>query len=313
MGRNHQRVLSGLRNVHLAGIVDPGPQLPRKIGDTPVYQSLSDLGSGGLDFAVIATPTITHESLALDLFENGIPALIEKPLSHSVTSARRILRASATTGVIGAVGHIERFNPAIRELKKRLRAGDIGNVIQIATRRQGSFPVRVSDVGVIKDLATHDIDLTMWIMGSTYHTVSAHTHYRVGREFEDMVSVSGQLANGALVNHLVNWLSPMKERMIVVTGDAGTFVANTLTGDLTLYENGSFSVEWESFANFRGVTEGDVTRFAYTKKEPLLTEIEGFLEGVARGGTDFVTLEEGLEVVRVAERVVNSARRKKPG
>jgi len=308
MGKNHARVLSSLDAIELVGIVDPGLQTTPRNGDIPIVKSLSDLDYTDFHFAILATPTSTHEHLATELFRAGIPTLIEKPLSDTAPSAERILRASTDNGVLGAVGHIERFNPAIRELKARVQAGDIGRVLQIATRRQGSFPTRVTDIGVIKDLASHDIDLTMWIMEQKYASVSAYSHYRSRPEHEDMVAVTGQLSNGALVNHLVNWLSPMKERVVVVTGDVGTFVANTLSGDLTLYENGKFSVEWDSFANFRGVTEGDVIRFAYPKKEPLVTEIEGFIAATQGIGKDFVTLEEGLEVVRVADRIISSAK-----
>jgi predicted dehydrogenase len=122
-----------------------------------------------------------------------------------------------------------------------------------------------------------------------------------------MISVSGRLVNGVIVNHVVNWLSPMKERVVVVTGDKGTFVADTLTGDLTLHENGAFAVEWESFATFRGVTEGNVTRFAYPKKEPLRSELEGFRDAIEQNGHDYVSLAEGVRVVEVADAVLLSS------
>jgi predicted dehydrogenase len=209
--------------------------------------------------------------------------------------------------LVGAVGHIERFNPAIQELKKRLSAGDIGEVYQIATRRQGSFPARIGDVGVAKDLATHDIDLTAWVADSSYEFVFAQAAHKSGRKHEDMISVTGRLRSGVVVNHLVNWLSPMKERVVIVTGDKGSFVADTLTGDLTLHENGAFAVEWDSFATFRGVTEGNVTRFAYPKKEPLKAELEAFRDAVSGDFVNVVTFSEGVEVVRVAEAVLESS------
>jgi predicted dehydrogenase len=188
-----------------------------------------------------------------------------------------------------------------------LLEGQIGDVFQIATRRQGSFPARIGDVGVTKDLATHDIDLTMWISNSDYSHVFAQSGHRSGREHEDMISVTGRLANGIIVNHVVNWLSPMKERVVVVTGDKGTFVADTLTGDLTLHENGAFNVDWESFATFRGVTEGNVTRFAYPKREPLRSELEGFRDAIVGKGDDYVSLADGVRVVEIADAVLLSS------
>lgn len=307
MGKNHARVLSSLEGVDFVAIVDDLGDPHGVRGGAALLSNIEELSALDIDFAVVATPTSTHEDIATWLFGSGIHAFIEKPVSTDASSAQRILESCQKSGLQGAVGHIERFNPAIRELKNRLLEGEIGDVFQIATRRQGSFPARIGDVGVTKDLATHDIDLTMWVSNSDYSHVFAQSAHRSGREHEDMISVSGRLANGVIVNHVVNWLSPMKERVVVVTGDKGTFVADTLTGDLTLHENGVFAVDWESFATFRGVTEGNVTRFAYPKKEPLLSELEGFRDAIERNGGDYVSLAEGARVVAVADAILTSS------
>lgn len=307
MGKNHARVLSELEGVDFVAVVDELGDPHGVRGGAALLRTLEELSSLDVDFAVVATPTSTHEDIATWLFDSGIHTFIEKPVSTDASSAQRILESCQKSGLQGAVGHIERFNPAIRELKNRLLEGEIGDVFQIATRRQGSFPARIGDVGVTKDLATHDIDLTMWVSQSDYSHVFAQSAHRSGREHEDMISVSGRLANGIIVNHVVNWLSPMKERVVVVTGDKGTFVADTLTGDLTLHENGAFTVDWESFATFRGVTEGNVTRFAYPKREPLRSELEGFRDAIARNGDDYVSLAEGVRVVEVADAVLTSS------
>jgi predicted dehydrogenase len=269
--------------------------------------SLEELQAGSVDLAVVATPTSTHESTVLRLLDLGVHVLVEKPIADTAAAGRRMAQRAEEKNLVGAVGHIERFNPAIQELKKRLSAGDIGEVYQIATRRQGSFPARIGDVGVAKDLATHDIDLTAWVADSAYEFVFAQAAHKSGRQHEDMISVTGRLRSGVVVNHLVNWLSPMKERVVIVTGDKGSFVADTLTGDLTLHENGAFAVEWDSFATFRGVTEGNVTRFAYPKKEPLKAELEAFRDAVSGDFVNVVTFSEGVEVVRVAEAVLESS------
>ena len=307
MGKNHARVLSDLEGVHLVAVVDELGDPHNVRGGAALLRNLDDLPSLDIDFAVVATPTSTHEDIATRLFGSGIHTFIEKPVSADAASAQRIVEICERSGLLGAVGHIERFNPAIRELKNRLFAEEIGDVFQIATRRQGSFPARIGDVGVTKDLATHDIDLTMWVSQSDYVQVFAQSAHRSGREHEDMVAVSGRLANGVILNHVVNWLSPMKERVVVVTGDKGTLVADTLTGDLTLHENGAFAVDWDSFATFRGVTEGNVTRFAYEKREPLRSELEGFRDAVAGNGKDYVSLAEGLKVVEVADAILRSS------
>lgn len=178
---------------------------------------------------------------------------------------------------------------------------------QVVTRRQGPFPHRIADVGVVKDLATHDIDLTGWVTGQAYTSISAHTVSKSGRPHEDMVSAVGRLSDGTMVNHLVNWLSPLKERFTSVTGERGCFIADTLTADLTFYSNAAVTTEWEALRAFRGVAEGDMIRYAIPKREPLLVEHELFRDAVLGESHDICTLRQGLRTVEVAASVLESA------
>lgn len=123
-----------------------------------------------------------------------------------------------------------------------------------------------------------------------------------------MITITGRTASGVIVNNIVNWLSPMKERLTVVTGEKGAFVADTSTGDLTFYANGTFPLEWESVSSFRGVSEGDVTRYAFAKREPLRVEHEAFRDAVLGHETDVVTMAQGLRTLAVVEAALDSAR-----
>lgn len=307
MGRHHARVLRTLDGVRLVAVADPQGDPHDVAQGLDVGASVEHLVRAGVDYAVVAVPTSHHEEIGLELARAGIHALVEKPLAPSSASAARLAAAFAEHGLVGAVGHIERYNPALRSLRARLEAGDLGEVFQITTRRQGPFPARIADVGVVKDLATHDIDLTAWVARARYERVTAHVAHRSGREHEDLVAFVGALEGGAVASHLVNWLSPFKERVTVVTGDRGSFVADTLTADLTFHANGTRETTWESLAGFRGVSEGDVVRFALGKREPLLVEHEAFRDAVLGEGGDVVTMQDGLETVRVAEAVLASA------
>jgi predicted dehydrogenase len=194
----------------------------------------------------------------------------------------------------------------LQEARRRL--DQLGTLYQVVTRRQGPFPARIADVGVVKDLATHDIDLTAWVTGQKFTTVSAQTAHRSGREHEDMVAVVASLSGGTISNHLVNWLSPLKERVTILTGEKGAFVADTLTADLTFYANGTVTSNWDEIAQFRGVSEGDVIRYAYPKHEPLKMEHENFRDAVLGKDADIVTMEQGLSTVVVAEAIIKSAK-----
>lgn len=307
MGRHHARVLREVEGLDLVAIADPGGDPHGVGGDLGVLPDIESLIGAGIDMAVVAVPTRFHEDAALKLADAGVHTLVEKPIAHSVEAGQRMVDAFESRGLVGAVGHVERFNPALQELRRRLEAGELGDVYQIATRRQSTFPARIADVGVGKDLASHDIDLTSWVAQSEYSTIFAQTAHKSGREFEDMVTITGRLANGIIVNHLVNWLSPMKERITVVTGDRGTFIADTATGDLTFYANGTIPLEWESISSFRGVSEGDITRYAIAKREPLKVEHEAFRDAVLGKPSDVVTMAQGQHTLTVVEGALASA------
>jgi UDP-N-acetylglucosamine 3-dehydrogenase len=307
MGRHHARVLSELDGVDLVGVADPAER-GGTVRGVPVVASVTELLDLGVDYAVVACPTAQHEHVGRQLAERGVGALIEKPLADSVDAARRLVEAFEGTDLVAGVGHIERYNPSLQNLRTRLEAGELGEVFQVVTRRQGPYPHRIVDVNVVMDLATHDIDLTSWVTGQEYTSVSARTVSRSGRRQEDMVAVVGQLADGAMVSHLVNWLSPLKERSTVVTGEQGCFVADTLTADLTFYANGAIGTEWEVMQAFRGVAEGDMVRYAIPKREPLLVEHERFRDAVDGKEGGIVSLRDGLHTVEVAGAVIDAAR-----
>ncbi len=307
MGRNHARVLQMMEGVELVGVADPAAGPLRPDTGVPLLARLDELLARGLDLCVVAVPTTGHEEIAIRLAGGGVHTLVEKPIAHDAASARRVAAAFEAAGLLGCVGHVERYNPALQHLRRRLAQGELGGVYQVVTRRQGPFPARIADVGVVQDLATHDIDLTAWVTQSPYRKVSAETAHRSGRHYEDLVAVVGRLADDTVVNHLVNWLSPLKERVTVVTGEKGCLVADTVTADLTFYANGVSPVEWDTIAAFRGVVEGDMVRYAYPKPEPLLSELSAFVAAVRGEATDVVTMTEAVGVVEVAEAVVRSA------
>ena len=308
MGRHHARVLGSLGGVDLVAVADPAGDPHGVAGDREVLKSIDELIASGINYCMVAVPTIYHEEVGLKLAAAGVHAIIEKPLAPDVASATRLAEAFEKAGLVGAVGHIERYNPSLQEARRRIEAGELGRVFQVTTRRQNGFPARIADVGVVKDLATHDIDLTAWVTQQEFVWVQARTAHRAGRDHEDLVSAVGQLADGTVTNHLVNWLSPFKERVTVITGERGAYVCDTLTADLTFYANGTQVEAWDDVANFRGVSEGDVIRYAIAKPEPLKLEHENFRDAVLGKPADIVTMRQGLNTVKVADWMIDSAK-----
>ncbi len=309
MGRHHARNLMNLEGVDLVAVADPGGDPHGAARGFDILPDAEALVKADIDYAVIAAPTAFHHDIAMTFAEAGIHTLVEKPLAFDIDEAEAITTAFEDRGLVGAVGYIERYNPALQAMRQRLEDGQLGEIYQITTRRQGIFPARIADVGVVKDLATHDLDLTAWVAQSTFASIAAVTTAKSGREYEDMVSATGRLENGIITNHLVNWLSPFKERVTVVTGEKGALVGDTVTADLWFHENGEATTNmWDSFASFRGVSEGDKIRYALTRKEPLATEHQAFRDAVLGKGSNIVTMREGLHTVRAVEAVLESAK-----
>ncbi len=307
MGRHHVRNAQAGDSFDLVAVADPGGDRWGVVRNLPVLASVDDLIAVGLDAAIVAVPTVYHREAALALAEAGVHTLVEKPLAEDYESGKQMRDAFAAAGLVGAVGYVERCNAALVEMRTRIEGGQLGQIYQVSTRRQSPFPARVSDVGVVKDLATHDVDLAAWIAGEPYELVFAQTSHRSGREHEDMLTASGRLRGGILVSHLVNWLSPYKDRQTVVVGEHGALVADTIMGDLYFYENGEFPVEWDQIAAFRGVSEGQTVRYALKKREPLAVEQENFRAAIDGDWSRIVTMADALDDIRVVDAMLRSA------
>ena len=299
MGRNHMRVLESMPDVDLVSVFDAN--MEQTIGNGIQVKSLSEIIDLKPDYCVVATPTNTHEEIVSQLSKNRINLLIEKPISYSFESALRMRNEIIENQVIATVGHVERFNSALIEAKRRIQLGQIGRIFQITTRRLSPLPPRVNDVGVILDLASHDIDLTKWLVDSSYYRVSGFLNKRSDKFHEDVLIASALLKDGIIVSHIVNWLSPFKERVTVITGEKGTFVINTLNSELIFYSFGEFDVLQPHMAHFKGGKESEVINYAFEKPEPLLVEHREFMKAIRGEISLTVTIQDSLETIRVAE------------
>lgn len=312
MGQNHLRVLSEMAPVQELHLFDPrinsGDLVPHR--KHLMKSSLDKFLEVDLDYCVLSSPTSTHLSLALELANRRIPTLIEKPIANSVTEGSAILETYSSQNLLGAVGHVERYNPAIIALKRKLDEGLIGKVIQISTRRVGPYSGRIRDVGVVKDLATHDIHLVQWLTGQKYVDVDSRISCQSNSLHEDAVLAIGLLSGGIIVSHEINWISPKKERVTTVQGESGVLIADTLTGKLDFHENLSPVSVTDEPNSFRGVSEGPLVEIEIAYIEPLVTEHLAFQEALLNGNTTrIVNLRDALEVLSVAESILENAKR----
>ena len=302
MGGNHARVYSELPDAELVAVADCDES---RLGDAPAraygdYRRL--LAEETLDAVSIAVPTRRHLETALACIERGVPLLVEKPLAATVDEGERVRIAAEARGVPLAAGHIERCNPAVVELKRRLDAGEIGRVLQIRAVRVGPFYQRHRDIGVVHDLATHDIDVMRHLLGCEVERARAETQRGVRTEFEDALLGLLRFENGVIGSLEVNWLTPIKQRTLAVVGDNGMFVADYIRQELRLYDSAP-DPDPSPLENEAAGRAIDVER-----QEPLRVELAAFLRA-ARGLTPpLVGAADAIAAMQVAEALVESAR-----
>jgi UDP-N-acetylglucosamine 3-dehydrogenase len=311
MGRNHARVYSELPEACLAGVADNDSETAKRVGQAfgvPGYQNYHQmLEAQHPQVVTIAVPTAFHEEVALAAMESGADILVEKPIAATLDEGERLIRRARELNRQLMVGHIVRFNPAIQALKYKLEKGELGRIYQIISRRAGPFPARIRDVGVVIDLAPHDLDLMRFLTGLNPLRVFAETQQRIHTDHEDLLlgllrfpdDVSGLLE--------INWLTPTKVREVLVLGERGLLRVDDLTQDLYFYENAqTSSLPWSSLQNIKGVSEGSMTRFALQRYEPLKAELQAFLRAIREGGLMPVSGEDGLAALRLALALVKS-------
>jgi UDP-N-acetylglucosamine 3-dehydrogenase len=309
MGRNHLRHLSTREGCVLAAIADPDPQLlddaVRKTGAAGFADALAMIADAALDAVVIAAPTTAHADVALAAIERGLPVLVEKPLAATVAEGIAIVDAARARGVPLQVGHVERFNPAVLELGRRLAQGWVGTLYSITSRRAGPFPARIRDVGVTIDLATHDADILSWIAGERPTRVYAETAQRLHASNEDLLFGLLHFPSGTTGMLDVNWLTPAKRRQLSVVGESGMFELDYLTQRLTFT---SADVGSPTLIDGYATTfEGNVVNVDVAIHEPLAAELDSFLAVARSGGRPVVDGEDGLWALAIASSLLQAA------
>ncbi len=313
MGRHHARVFDALDDVDLVGVADPAAAsrdwVARRFRVPVFADHRALLAEARPDLVSIVVPTAQHLGVARDVIDAGVALLVEKPIAATEDEARAMIDAARTAGVVLTVGHVERFNPAVRELKRRLDAGELGRLFTVQARRLGPFPARVRDVGVVIDLATHDLDILRWVVGREVIRIQAETARRIHTAHEDLLLGLLRFEGGTIGLLDINWLTPTKIRQLSVTGEGGMFVADYLRQTLTFHQNASADAHWETFGQLQGVVEGNATAIRIDGGEPLVAELAAFAAAVRDGTPPVVSGEDGLAALRLARAVVAAGER----
>lgn len=309
MGFNHARVYSELEQVQLCAVADfdatRAAGVAARYGANAYNHYHEMLEREALDAVTVAVPTRAHFRVASDVIRAGVHLLVEKPLAAEVAQAQQLVNAARDAGVVLAVGHIERFNPAVRELKRLIDAGALGKISTVIAKRVGIMPPQVKDANVIIDLAVHDIDILNYLFGEMPAFVTATAGYALLEKRYDHAEIFLRYKSaGCFVQ--VNWITPLKIRTLSVTGDAGHAELNYVTQKLELFES-TLAREYDTFGDF-------VVRFGEAHKtavpvqvyEPLRAELQDFIAAARAGGPPIVTGEDGLNALRIAMRALET-------
>jgi predicted dehydrogenase len=289
MGSNHARVLSDLPGAQLVAVADPNPGHGGFVADAlgcahvPDLEALMELG---VDAVSIAAPTHLHHELSLCAIRRGIHVMVEKPIASSVEEGNAIVAAARHHRVVLMVGHVERFNPAVQAIKQALIGEEI---LSVGITRVGPFPPRMSNVGVVIDLAVHDIDLIRWFTDSEIAEVQPMLAAARAQR-EDSALLQFRTASGVLAQINTNWLTPFKARTVHVATRKKYVVADLLTREVTEFfgfqEDGSYSMRHPPIGHM----------------EPLRAELDAFIKAIQTGEPPKMSGEEGVASLEVAIR-----------
>lgn len=312
IGQNHARVYREMEGAELVGVVDASPATAARIGarlNVPHYTDyLKLIEEKKPDLVTVAVPTSLHFQVGMELIERGLHVLMEKPITSTVEQGEKLIEAAKKKGVQLAVGHIERFNPAAMELRRRLRESMAGRVYKIHAQRLSPYPSRIQDAGVVIDLASHDIDLMRYLMNEDIVRVYGETLQSINSDREDMFNGLMRFKSGAVGVLDVNWMTPTKIRRLQVTGSRGMFDCNLLSQELFFYENEVAPSQWDALSILRGVSEGNVLGIRLQRHEPLAAELNDFVAAVRDGRPPTVTGQDGLDTLRLALDFVRSGK-----
>ena len=315
MGRNHVRVWDeAVPGVELVAVADPDRGAVERATAGRRARGFEDiermLAEEELDLVSIVAPTSLHLPVTLAALRAGAHVLVEKPIAATRDEALEMMAAAESTGRMLTVGHIERFNPAIRELRRRLEAGELGRIFQVKATRLGPFPARIRDVGVVVDLAPHDLDVMRYLVGAEPIRLYAETERRIHTEHEDLFNGIIKFSNGVVGILDINWLTPTKRRSLTVTGEGGMYQADYISQDLVWFANPEAPLTWVNpgaGAPITSVTEGEMTRFSIRRQEPLVVELTEFAKAVSDGGPPPVAPRDAMIALLLARKMVESA------
>lgn len=296
MGINHARVYAELSQTRLAAVADVNKLKAKEVGkrfNADWYTDYKDLiYRQDIDAVSICVPTNLHAKVAINAMNSNKHVLLEKPIATMLPDAIKIVRKAKSNKVKLMIGHIERFNPVIIKLKKIIDQGVLGKVVSASAKRVGPFPPAIRyDVGVILDLATHDIDVLNFLIQNEVKKVYAEAQ---PKKSEDLANILLKFENNAIGYIEVNWLTPRKVRQLTAVGLKGVALCDYITQELTVWD------------------PEKIVKYEVDKTEPLKNELQSFADCIIKNNEPPISGEMGIKVLTIALAAIKSKRIGKP-
>jgi predicted dehydrogenase len=295
LGQHHARVYASLPNASLVGVVDTRPGRAEEIAGPLCTQAFNDHRQllGKVDAISIAAPTTLHAAIGVEFLNAGADVLIEKPISHTLQDADRLIAAAKENGRVLQIGHVERFNPAVRALREIVHRPRF-----FEAHRMGLFSPRSLDIDVILDLMIHDLDLILMLVPSQPSQISA-VGIPILTKRIDIANARIQFADGCVANVTASRVSMEKIRKLRLFQKLEYISLDYTRQDVAIY-------------TLKGRPEGGTPeivgrRLTPIRREPLEEELRAFLEATRHSGAVECTGEEGRRALELALQILEQS------
>lgn len=295
-GENQVRVFRQSPMADLVAICERDEKRAKEIGTKYGVDWYTDLDKflrvTKIDAVTVCTPTQTHLKAGLRAIEAGKNLLVEKPMTGEERAAEKLLKSAKKAGVKLLVGFIERFNPGVRAVKKMLTEHIVGDVIIATGRRVARWPIRIGDVGVVKDTAIHDIDAMRYLLEEEVSAIFAQTGSLKTKAYEDYAEMMLRFDGGTTGFIDANWLTPRKVRTLIITGSDATINLDYITQEITLENSKRLVKPYTPWA------------------EPLKVELENFLTTILHDRREAPSGDDALKAIRICDAALKSGKSK---
>ncbi|MGC8767110.1 MAG: Gfo/Idh/MocA family oxidoreductase [Brevinematia bacterium] len=303
MGRYHVNALSSMDDVEIVGICDINEKVGLELAErykTKYFKDIRDL-FGRVDAVIVAVPTFLHYYVASEFIKRGIHVLVEKPITRSIKYAEKLIELSQRHKVILQVGHIERFNGAVQELKNIIKKPYL-----IEAKRMGPKNTRIKDVGVVLDLMVHDLDIILNLLDKASFDIVyiGASGIKIYSEYEDIASATIIFSDNSIANITASRATENKRRILQISQEDSFIELDYSTQDITIYRQAT-SNYFLNKDEIKYVQEAVIEKVFVKKEDALKREQRHFINCILGKESQMFSNELDLKTHIVAKKIMD--------